>query len=118
VTTDSTVNRAMPNACVVKAVSDGIWQVVFNTAADQAYSLWMQYQITPDEVDDDEVPWYPNDRTMQQFVEVQAYKHLKQWQVYRIENDILAEMVISDRAKYGVVDGSNDSLFLDPNIFK
>jgi hypothetical protein len=51
-------------------------------------------------------------------VEVQAYKHLKQWQVYRIENDILAEMVISDRAKYGVVDGSNDSLFLDPNIFK
>ena len=73
--------------------------------------------MIPTDPGDSAVPLYENDRTMIQAVNVFVLKYKKD-DTYEREAQILVAMVNEDRIKYGSEPGMNDSLFLDPKIFR
>lgn len=104
-------------ARVVHTGTPGQRKLEFNLAADRAYILRISYYMIPTDPGDSEVPLYENDRTMIQAVNVFVLKYKKD-DTYEREAQILVAMVNEDRLKYGSEPGMNDSLFLDPRVFR
>lgn len=85
---------------------------------DKAYLLTFMYQYLPDDLQDTDVPLWPNEQTLIQCAKVQAigYDNANTaW--YKEESETLASMVAADRDAHGGNASFGDKLQLDPVNF-
>lgn len=120
---DSSEGRGMPTLFKVRGKSTGfgIWDLIPSPVPDETYLLAFDYIESPDDLSsDNDVPLYPNDRTMVQLVmsEVLKYKEGADSPAYQQALQVLASMVGEDRSKFGIVPGTNDLIQLDPDVFR
>ena len=117
-----TTNIGKPTAIrVTPTTTFGQWTLYFEPYPDTSYLLTMPYIFLPDPLTlDTQIPWYPNDETMVQAVafKVSEYHNGKDSPVTAAFQQQLAVMVSNDRVRYGSVNGINDSLILNPAVFK
>lgn len=86
---------------------------------DRAYLLNFSYWELPVALASDaSVPVYPNDSTMLQAIVAQSYLHQQKNDEFGQAMEILAAMVMNDRAHFGQNNGINDTLGLDTSIFR
>lgn len=119
----SSVGRGMPAAFKVRGKSTGfgVWDLIPYPVPDAAYLLAFDYlELPADLSSDSDIPLYPNDRTMIQLVmsEVLKYKEGADGPGYQGALQVLGSMVGEDRAKFGVVPGTNDLVQLDADVFR
>ena len=99
----------------------GRWDIRPTITPDRNYILAFDYQVQPANlVSDADVPIYPNDRTLVAGLMADALKYMHgpadgDAQAAEEEFSALAQR---DRAEYGSVPGINDSLGLDPSVFR
>lgn len=120
---DPATNIGTPTA--VRVFGDwetfGQWGLTFDKTADQTYLLTIPHIILPPApAATSEIPWYPNDETMVQLV---AFKNHQYYDGPDASNTAaaqqqLAGLIAQDRTRYGNAPGINDSLSLDPAVFK
>lgn len=122
---DETINNpatnvGMPTLFKVRAnpTTIGAWDLIPTPVPDVAYLLAIDYIEQPLDITVGSTrPRYPNDRTMIQFIVSAALQYLDRRADYAKENDVLTEMAVYDRVKYGGVTGTNDSSPLDGGVF-
>jgi hypothetical protein len=96
----------------------GKWGIGFSKKADRDYLLIVSYYARPAFLGkDDDIPLYPNDRTMVQHINAYCLKYRKA-ENYVDEAKLTQAMVLEDRLKYGSMPGVNDTLTLDSRIFR
>lgn len=117
-TVDAASNKGLPTMCRVLPVSLGQWKLLFDKVADKDYSIKLNYRFIPTDPGDNDVPWYPNDRTMKRLVEAEVYRWNKETAEYNLAANEASSMLIDDKMKYGSVPGMNDGWGLDPRVFK
>lgn len=129
INSDETVNRpsghrGVPASFKVRpnATTGGRWDLIPDVFPDRDLLLALDYTELPDNIDtsssgDSTIPRYPNDDTLVKCVEVAALKYLKS-DNYMAERDVLANMVLNDRVKFGAALGINDTWGLDPKVFR
>lgn len=112
-------NRGVPSAFRVRATTTwGAWKLVPNVVPDRACKLAFDYLYQPADLSTNVAPVYPNDETLIQAVYVQALKHMDKLDAWAQQFELLRTQQIADRAKYGIVDGTNDLWSLDSSIFR
>lgn len=116
--------KGVPDRCKLRPVAgtEGAWTMVLNRNTDRALLFSFDYtylpaNITETSAGDASVPEYPNDETLIKCVEAYALKHEKA-DNYPTERDVLAQMALNDRIKYGSALGINDTWGLDPKVFR
>lgn len=96
----------------------GRYDLVFNRVADQNYLLEVSMYLVPSDPSGSQVPWFPNDRTVEQAVYYNALKHLKDPSASD-ELELLAKMVGQDRLAEGMKPGISDGgIGMDPSTFR
>lgn len=111
-------NTGCPTTARVRATTTvGRWDVIFDRVADKAYLLQLSYYVRPAALTTADTPLYPNDRTLIQAVNVFILRY-KKAENAPDEMDLLVAQVLEDRMKYGSLPGINDSLLLDPKVFR
>jgi hypothetical protein len=113
-------NRGMPTRFKIRAnpTTIGAWDLIPGPVPDVSYLLAIDYIEQPVDITLGTTrPLYPNDRTMIQFIVSAALQYLDRRADYAKENDVLTEMAVYDRVKYGGVTGTNDASPLDGGTF-
>jgi hypothetical protein len=120
---DTTIRRGLPERCRLwwKFGQFGVYTLQFDPCPDQAYLvnvpvLKQAAQLTSD----GDIPWYPNDATMIQFIaaETSKYDDGPDSPAYRSHIEMVSSMVRDDRMRYGSHLGMNDRMLLDTAIFR
>lgn len=99
----------------------GRWTLRFDRIPDRAYLLTVPYLVLPAALTlGTDIPWFPNDETMVQAVafKVSEFHNGKDSPVTQAFQQNLAGLIANDRIRYGAINGVNDTLALDPNVFK
>lgn len=120
---DATSDRGIPNKFMVRQVAaadEAYGRVTLYPypIPDKDYVISFEFLYLPTDPNDNAAPIYPNDRTMIQMVKTYVLSDSDKKKEYKLEMDILAVMVAEDRMKYGQIPGTNDTLPLDPDIFR
>lgn len=120
---DSATERGRPQSFIVTPIqeSDGLMKVALYPypIPDQTYILSFVYQRLPDDLEDNEIPEYPNEMTLIQACKVAAIEYDRSaTQLHLDEVKILSEMVAADRDTYGGTSSFGDTLQLDSSVFK
>lgn len=95
--------------------------LTFDPTPDKDYLLTVPYIGWPTALSgDSDVPWYPNDETMVQVVAFKNHEFYdgKDAPVTRAAQEQLAALVAGDRTRFGSINGVNDSIGLDPTVFR
>lgn len=116
----ATDNTGTPSNVRLFNSSFGVWVLYFDAIPDRAYLLTIPYLALPVALaSGSEVPWYPNDETMVQWV---AFKNREFYEgiespACQAAQQNLAQMLSNDRMRHGQVTGVNDSMILDASVF-
>lgn len=121
-----TQRRGNPNTCKVRVGDGTIYDGAFRIYPDpvQEVQLFLSFDahIVPGNLSGNQaVPWYPNDRTLEQAVKC-AFMELDEGgngdDATRLEMDKLGRMVVDDRDFDGEAPGDNQAMMLDPSVFR
>lgn len=99
----------------------GKWILYFSPTPEREYLLTIPYIQWPTALAaGSDIPWYPNDETMVQAIAFKNHEFYdgKDANVTNAAQQLLAGMVANDRIRFGSVVGVNDTLALDPTVFR
>lgn len=114
-------NIGTPESVRIFASTFGVWTLKFDKIADKDYLLTIPYLQWPTSLSSGtDVPWYPNDETMVQVVAFKNHEFYdgKDAPVTQAAQQQLASLVTNDRIRYGAIVGVNDTMTLDPTVFR
>lgn len=118
---DPSKNRACPREFKAReggSGGEGSWILTPYCVPDKNYLLALDYKFLPqDTLNDSDIPYYKNDRTMIYAAKVCTLEHMKA-EDYGAELQILASMTLQDFGKDAAKTGTNDNLSLDPIFFR
>lgn len=118
--TDAAAGRSMPSSVRTSQTTFGKFTLTFNSVPDQAYLLAFSYVALPVPLGaDTDIPWYPNDLTMQQWVTARTLLYDDGPSgAYQVALDEVKAMLANDRIRHGTQPGMNDTLRLDSSVFR
>lgn len=99
----------------------GEWKLTLEPTPERDYLLVVAYLTLPAAIVlGTEIPWFPNDETMVQAVafKVSEYHNGKDSPITQAFQQNLAGLIANDRVRYGSIVGVNDSMALDPSVFR
>lgn len=112
--------KGAPLQCRVVSVGNGVWKLSFYPNPDKPYSLWVNYWAIPDALAlDSSIPWYPSDETIVQAMAFKTHEWFdgKDHSLTVAAQQLLSQLLANDRIRYGMVNGINDLVQLDPRFF-
>lgn len=97
------------------------WELIPFPLPDRTYLVSFDYMYYPADPcpNTTSIPLYPNDETMEQAIQAAALRHMNgpADESYQASLAELNSMVVKDRITDGQVDGTNDLMRLDPDVF-
>lgn len=117
---DPTTRVGVPDTARLFSSAYGVWTLRFEPTPDRDYLLTIPYIRVPDAITGADTPWYPNDETMVQVVAFKNHEFYdgKDSPVTQAAQQALGALVANDRIRYGSISGVNDSMILDPTVFR
>lgn len=104
-------------------ITEGKFNLFPTPFPDRDYLLAIDFFVIPLSIDDSVLgdalkPWYRNDRTMVQAVKCYSLDHQSKGEEYMAELQVLENMVVTDRMKFGEITGTNDHMGLNSAVFR
>lgn len=110
------INDGVPSGAG-SAVPAATQFIAFDKKTDQPYKMRFSYYGLPRHLTESQIPLYPNDRTMVQAVAAYFSRYVRA-QDAGDNAEMLRNMTLEDRLKYGVTNGYHDTMMLDSKVYR
>lgn len=118
---DSTLNRGRPSYAKARPYSggtEGKWNLAFDTTADQDYLLALDYVEMPAALADGDRPVFPSDEVMVMAIQSKTLSFMQRYAEADVLDRKIDAKLLTARTYQGESPGLNDSIGLDPNVFR